>query len=936
MVGRRLTALTIALLGLLAPAAGRAVGGQGADDRFAACEASFAAAREDWKACGCFYRVGRENGLQGEAARRLAGHLAAEPGNACLLFNLGRLRAEEGDATAAGQLFQTAAAAFASREAHAGEVYARINLSRSLRVVGRAAEAWDQHEQAIAAAQRNGDEALLLTVELEKARLLLEEGSDLAAVDRLLRRLEPRLFPAADAPTQRTALLALCRVRHRLGRFDEAEAYARRLLALAESMDDRFGAAVARLNLVAIHLERTPYRGARAAGITLAQEALAAAEASGYFAGKVEGRIRLGRLLPAAEGRAALEEAVTLARQGGDPELLATACGNLAGELAADDPDAAARYLEEARLAVQVAAEPWAETLGWAPRMRVSWATHPAAEALATSRTVLDLIEGLRDLQRAEGGRAAFFAQWTEAYYWLAGHLLAAPEPATAEAFAIAERMRGRVLLEALAAVEDNAVQDSAVPAPADAALGTVLAAIVAVNRRLLDPQLTAEARRAALDELAALELEAAELRDRLGEGRLPIHQGFSTLDEVRGQLAADEALLAFQVGLWEDIYGDFSGGAWLTVLTREGVAFHRLPDRAALEPAVRMLNGLFPRRDGAERVPASGLYGQLLAPALEGLPAAITRLVIVPDGVLHLLPFAALRPAPDAPPLAARYALTVAPSATLWQRWRQQKARVAPAPVLALIDPTLPAGSAPAPASVRAWSLSEGMRLGALPHARREGRALARHLGRGSELLIGDGASEQALSTAALGRYGVLHFAAHAVLDDEHPERSAIVLTPGDPAQDGLLQPHEITGLDLEGTLVVLSACRSASGALLLGEGTLSLARAFFQAGARAVVGSLWQLRDDQAATFFDAFYRALATGARVSDAVATAQRAQLRAGAAAEAWAGIVVLGDGDLVPFPGGRRGSSPWWWAMAAGVAVVLAVGFFAARRAAQIS
>ena len=84
-----------------------------------------------------------------------------------------------------------------------------------------------------------------------------------------------------------------------------------------------------------------------------------------------------------------------------------------------------------------------------------------------------------------------------------------------------------------------------------------------------------------------------------------------------------------------------------------------------------------------------------------------------------------------------------------------------------------------------------------------------------------------------------------------------------------------------------------------------MSLARAFFQAGAHTVVASLWRLRDDEAADFFDRFYRHLGKGAGVAAALQDAQRELIAKGAPAAAWAGLVVLGDGDLVPLPGGTE-------------------------------
>jgi CHAT domain-containing protein len=142
-------------------------------------------------------------------------------------------------------------------------------------------------------------------------------------------------------------------------------------------------------------------------------------------------------------------------------------------------------------------------------------------------------------------------------------------------------------------------------------------------------------------------------------------------------------------------------------------------------------------------------------------------------------------------------------------------------------------------------------------------------------------------------------------------------------------LQSREIADLPLEGRVVVLSACRTAGGSVLRGEGVLSLARAFFQAGAPAVVGSLWPLRDDEAAALFSAFYDELARGKSLGAALRGAQRSAVARGLPAAAWAGLVVMGDPSRVPFPGGA-GSQPSLF-VAVAVFVLCALSLWALRR-----
>jgi CHAT domain-containing protein len=146
-----------------------------------------------------------------------------------------------------------------------------------------------------------------------------------------------------------------------------------------------------------------------------------------------------------------------------------------------------------------------------------------------------------------------------------------------------------------------------------------------------------------------------------------------------------------------------------------------------------------------------------------------------------------------------------------------------------------------------------------------------------------------------------VLHFAAHALIDEESPGRSAILLAAGADGEDGLLQAREVLDLDLQGALITLSACQSAGGRIVAGEGVMGLARSFFQARAAAVVGGLWPLRDEETAALMELFYGGVAEGMPVGAAMTRAKRSLQAAGAPASAWAGVVVLGRGDLVPWP-----------------------------------
>ncbi|MCP4201724.1 MAG: CHAT domain-containing protein [bacterium] len=347
--------------------------------------------------------------------------------------------------------------------------------------------------------------------------------------------------------------------------------------------------------------------------------------------------------------------------------------------------------------------------------------------------------------------------------------------------------------------------------------------------------------------------------------------------------------------------------------------------DRASIEPWIKAFLGL----SEPEGRPAVRLYRETVQQALEELDPRVRKLVLVPDGLLNLLPFSALRPSLGSPPLIDRFELTLVPSADLWLRWRERQGDAGASDgrslgALVLANPAI--SNAAEPARARASGLESAADLGRLPFAEREGRSVARRFRGPTRLVANEEASEAFLKRENLDRYGVVHFAAHSVTDSERPQRSAILLAPGDDTEDGFLRPAEIVRLQgLEGKLVVLSSCNSASGNVLRGEGVLSLARAFFEAGAHAVVGSLWRLDDREAAAFFEDFYAHLAEGQTVSQAVASTQRRWISKRRPASAWAGLVVLGNGDLVPMPEGRAGRiSGIWVASAAALGLLLAL------------
>ncbi|HSR70423.1 MAG TPA: CHAT domain-containing protein [Acidobacteriota bacterium] len=562
--------------------------------------------------------------------------------------------------------------------------------------------------------------------------------------------------------------------------------------------------------------------------------------------------------------------------------------------------------------------------------VRSMWVTHMLVsieqDDWDKAERLLDQIEKDRERQHRPSNRMGWLAALTDTYLVLAGHALEEAKRTQdfdlkARAFRIIERMRSQVLLEEL-----DAAQALAELQPE---LNVIEEDIAKINKRLWETELTRQQREALFDEQEALYERKTALRSQAIFQDRPSGESLVSLQQIQGRLQPHQAMLSFQLGFHEDMFGHFAGGAWVMVIHRDFVRAFPTQDVYWLLDNLPYLEGLLEKRQIELGTLPALFYDGYLAEALQALPEGVDELILIPDGSMNRLPFALLTPDPDAPALGERFKLTVTPSATLWSRWSEAPRSRPSSTVLALADPSLAR-----PASDNA----EDVRHAPLPYARQEAWGVARYMGESCLIRLGEEASETFVKSPAPRDFQVLHFAAHAVTDPLNPERSAIRLAPGGNSQDGNLEVREIVDLDLQDKLIVLSACQSASGQVILGEGVLGLARAFFQARARVVVGSLWPLRDDDAALLFEAFYRFLGQGRSVGAALQMAQKEAIAQGLPAQAWAGILVMGDGSFVPFPEGVEPrfhvSRSLLSYIGAAVALILFGGAFLLRRRAS--
>ena len=511
----------------------------------------------------------------------------------------------------------------------------------------------------------------------------------------------------------------------------------------------------------------------------------------------------------------------------------------------------------------------------------------PAADHLVRALDILEVQIGrLGSSQRVRGG----FRAASRDFYRDAVDALLDLDLGEA-AFHVLERYRARSLLELLAEKE---------------LLTTELPAELVVRRRQLarrqdeilrqmgeldaDADADAVAEQGRALQALAREREALAAEVRAASPRLAALQQPQPLDlaEARDGLDRGTVMLSYSVG---------RTSSDLFAVTRERFSVTRLElGDAELRDQVERLrqligeappaSGLAGLRQSSLRRFAAGLYGRLMGP-VDGLLTEAERLVIVPDGPLHRLPFGALvrTAGGNDTYLAAWKPLHSVLSATLYAELRSSRRPqldMAATRVAAFGDPSYPPRVAPGEAaSLAEERLRAVARRGLfdyppLPASRREVEAIA-DLFPQARIFVGESASEE--RAKSLGSdVRIVHFAAHGYTDDRFPQSSALALTipqPASPERDnGLLQVWEIMEqMRLDADLVVLSACSTGLGRESGGEGLVGLTRAFQYAGARSVLASLWEVADRSTAELMARFYRHLRRGRAMDEALRAAK---------------------------------------------------------------
>lgn len=326
-------------------------------------------------------------------------------------------------------------------------------------------------------------------------------------------------------------------------------------------------------------------------------------------------------------------------------------------------------------------------------------------------------------------------------------------------------------------------------------------------------------------------------------------------------------------------VYASGDDASYVWTVSRSHIRSHRLASRETIKQAVSQYYDLIGTgyRAGAEiqlKLAAAEVSRLVLAPVREELDAK--RLVFDADGALSYLPFAALPRSPDnaSDLLIDRSEIITIPSAATLARLRTASGpSQGPVRVAVLADPVFyPQSGSRSSAEERlpeaaSRALRESaadlgvQRLRPLPYSRKEAEAIASLVpGDRIHAAVGYDADRRWVLSGGLRGYNIIHIATHGFLDSQFPELSGLVLSLYDQqgnSIDGYLRTYELYGLDLKSAdLVVLSACQTALGKQIEGEGMVGLTRGFLYAGAKHLLISLWDVDDESTAVLMREFY--------------------------------------------------------------------------------
>lgn len=863
-----------------------------------------------------------------------------------ILFRLGLLRYKLKVWEQALASFRQAAEGWAlqpSNRSRVSRAESLTHVGRCLYFLGRSEEARAAHDQALALARNLGETGLQAENLNLLARLADDEGAIQKALDLRHQALE-KARGVRDALLEARILSNLGRNYQQLGEMQKALEFLEEALRLARSASSRGDEIRFLTNLGALYRSLGNWDKA----FENYQSALEMIGATGdaHVTGSIlinlaEVYHHWGQL---EKVRDALDRALVLGRQNNNREIQVYSLGHLAFlVLQSGRVDQAAEHAREAvglartleeeafsRYALGSILQRLGETASARTELTKALAvasrrgnhvreaeihlalagvyreTGDLDAALSGLRAVSELIELWRGRMIDPGVKTAFLASAQDFFEFQVNTLMAlhAQRPGegfAAEALRVSEQARARSLLEILSEARagiDQGAEPAALQKERESRQELsdrdwnlhVLLAEVSPNAEKV-----AEAERRRDEALEAYRRAQVEVRKSSPRYAALTQPQPLSLEEIRREVLGSEALLLeYSLGAKE---------SFLWAVTSDSFDSFTLAGRDQIEEKARRYyeqitaRNEYPPKESVQerrkRIAAADAEAEQVARDLSRMilqpvePLLGDRpLLIVADGALQYVPFAALPLSSTGASLVSGHEVVNLPSASVLAVLRRELRGRQPAPrALAIFaDPVFeqdderlsrhpsragPRMPAPVPSDEEKRGGQPGepiLDLSDLPRLRASGReadAIAALLPPEEvSKSVGCAASRAAVTDGGLDLFRTVHFATHGFIQSDSPELSRLVMSlysEDGQRQDGFLRLSDIYGLRLSADLVVLSACRTALGKEIRGEGLVGLTRGFMYAGAARVLATLWSVQDRATAELMTAFYRGM-----------------------------------------------------------------------------
>jgi CHAT domain-containing protein/tetratricopeptide (TPR) repeat protein len=886
-----------------------------------------------------------------DQALKVAKALGDHSGESTILNGLGNLYFSQGDNLKALDHYNKSLVLSREVGDRAKEAASLGNIALAYDTAGEKQKALDYYSQSLALTRSVGDPR-------KEAELLSNIGAFYNSIDDNEKALEyfdqalPLLRSTGDRSGEATTLNNIGAVYDRISEGKKALEYYDQSLILIRAIGERRTEAVLLDNIGAVYESLDDHKRAleyHNQSVTIAREVgdkatLATALRNVGLAWRSLG--------DNAQAIVQLNAALENAKAVGNPRLVGSALNNL-GEtwLLSGDKHKALDYYNQSLPLWRSAGDSTGEAGTFYGLARAERDLGNLSQSRSHIEAALGIVESLRVRYRRQELRTSYFSSVQKYYDFYIDLLMRLNREQKSKgddelALQVSERARARGLLDMLTEARAE-IRRGVDPAllERERSLQQQISSRAAWQMQLLTGNHTPNQVAAAASEIDALTTQLQGVEGQI-RATSPHYAALTqpqplNLKEIQQKLLDDDTLL-LEYSLGEE-------RSYLWVASKTALSSYQLPKRADIDKIARQLYALMiapnqqARGAGEKRSlrvtrTASNerqlqdaiiaLSRQVIAPAASLL--GTKRLLIVADGALQYVPFAALTAhsniATGYKPLVVDHEVISLPSASTLAVLRQELRGRKPADrtIAVMADPVFDSAdervkenkteikpaSSPAQrglsikvqkAATESGLTGPGLVIPRLPGTRQEAEKILALAPAAERKQAMDFAANKTTATSdELSKYRFIHFATHGFLDSVNPELSGIVLSLVDEqgaTQNGFLRAHEIYNLKLPADLVVLSACQTGLGKEIRGEGLVGLTRGFMYAGAARVVVSLWSVDDEATSELMARFYsRMIKDGLRPASALRAAQIEMLKQPRwqAPYFWAAFVLQGE------------------------------------------